>query len=111
MTAGELVRGTLSLFGYQIAPGIDEAVSFASKAGQRTLVREDRYEPGGYPEVEEEQLRSFIIEFAGSGAGRGVFVSDRYGPFGVHQLERREPRVRFITRERLQKFVDAMAVE
>ncbi len=111
MSAGELVRGTLSLFGYQIAPGIDDSVSFASKAGQRTLVREDRYEPGGYPEVEEERLRSFVIEFASSGADRGVFVSDRYGPFGVHQIERREPRVRFITRERLQKFIDAMAVE
>ena len=36
MSAGELVRGTLSLFGYQIAPGIDDSVSFASKAGQRT---------------------------------------------------------------------------
>ena len=111
MSAGELVRGTLSLFGYQIAPGIDDVVSFASKAGQRTLVKEDRYEPGGYPEVEEEKLRTFMLEFAASGADRGVFVSDRYGPFGVHQLERREPRVRFITRERLQKFVDAMAVE
>ena len=86
-------------------------MSFASKAGQRTLIREDRYEPGGYPEVEEEKLRSFMVEFASSGADRGSSSATVTAPSASIRLERREPRVRFITRERLQKFVDAMAVE
>ncbi len=45
-----------------------------------------------------------------SGADRGLMVSDKFGPFEVYERERREPRVRFVTRERLQGFVDALTV-
>ena len=38
-------------------------------------------------------------------------VSDKFSPFEVYERERREPRIRFVTRERLQKFVDALSLE
>ena len=111
MSAGELVRGMLSLFGYQIVPGIADGTYIASKGGQRTFLRDNRYQPGEYPVMDDTELRSFMVEFASSGTDRGLLVTDRYAPFGIHELERREPRVRYVTRERLQKFVDAMAME
>ena len=37
-------------------------------------------------------------------------VSDKFGPFLVYEKERREPWVHFITRERLQQFVDSLAL-
>jgi hypothetical protein len=37
-------------------------------------------------------------------------ISDKYCPFMIHDLETREPRIRFITRERGQHFIDSMAM-
>jgi hypothetical protein len=39
-----------------------------------------------------------------------VFVSEKYAPYTIYDLERREPRIRFLTRERLQEFIDSMAI-
>jgi hypothetical protein len=39
-----------------------------------------------------------------------MYVSEKYGPFEIYDMERREPRIRFITRERLQKFVEAVSL-
>ncbi len=51
-----------------------------------------------------------MVDFMSSKADRGLLISDRYGPFEVYEREKREPRVRFVTRERLQGFVDALTV-
>jgi hypothetical protein len=108
-SAGELVTGVLRLFGYQITPtGIGGW--FADKAGERTYIVEDRYQPGNHPELEDHVIRRFMVEFGSSGAERGLLVSEKYAPFEVYGLEKREPRVRFITRERLQKLIDALAL-
>lgn len=108
--AGELVRTLLSLFGYRITPGEKPNTYFAERGGQRTYIREEPYEPGGYPELEERVINQFMADFASSGADRGLLVTDKYGPFLVYEKEKRQPRVRFVTRERLQKFVDSMAL-
>lgn len=110
MSAGELVTGMLSLVGYQVTPGIAELTYFAQKGGQRTFIREDPYQAGDHPEVDSDTIRRFMIEFGASGADRGLFVSEKYGPFEVYEKERREPRVKFVTRERLQKLIDALAL-
>jgi hypothetical protein len=39
-----------------------------------------------------------------------LLISDKFCPFIVYEKERREPRVHFITRERLQQFVDSLAL-
>jgi len=109
VSPGELVVGLLRLFGYQVtAAGLSAWI--ASKAGERTYIVEDRYKPGDHPELDESVIRRFMVEFSTTGASRGLLVSEKYGPFDVYALERREPRVRFITRERIQKLIDSMAI-
>lgn len=110
MSAAELVTGMLSLVGYHVVPGSAEGTWMATKGSSRTFISADPYEPGGYPEVDEETIRRFLIEFQSAGADRGLLVSEKYAPFEVYEKERREPRVRFVTRERLQKMVDSLAL-
>jgi hypothetical protein len=110
MSAGQLVTGMLGLVGYQVNPGLADGTCTAVKAGSTTFIREDRYSPGDHPEISQEDLRRFLFEFQASGADRGMYVSEKYGPFEVYDMERREPRIRFITRERLQKFVEAVSL-
>lgn len=110
MSAGDLVAGTLRLLGYRVAPGSAPDTFLASKGGTATFIRQDGYETGDYPEVEGEAIRRFVLEFEQSGADRGLYVSEKYAPFEIYERERREPRIRFVTRERLQKMVDALAL-
>ena len=109
VSPGELVVGLLKLFGYQVtAAGLSAWI--ASKAGERTYIVEDRYKPGDHPELDESVIRRFMVEFSSAGTDRGMLVTDKYGPLEIYTLERREPRVRFVTRDRLQKMVDSLAL-
>jgi hypothetical protein len=111
MTSAEMVRSLLRLFGYSVSPGGHPLSFRAVKGGSTTYLREDPYQPGDHPEVDEKTMREFVMEFLNSGADRGLLVSDKFSPFGVYEREKREPRIRFVTRERLQKFVDALSLE
>ena len=109
MTAGELVRGTLSVFGYAISQEDDNQYR-ANRAGTSTLIYEVPHTAGGYQEVSETAIRDFTMRFLASKADRGILVSDKYGPFEVYERERNDSRVRFVTRERLQNFLDGLAL-
>jgi hypothetical protein len=39
-----------------------------------------------------------------------MFISDKYGPFMTHDIEATDRRIRFVTRERAQDFIDSMAL-
>ena len=110
MTAGDLVVGVLRLSGHRLAPGADDSTFTAEKAGVRTMIRVVDHEAGEYPELGEQAIDGFIFDFASSGAARGLLVTDKYSPFSVYERERRDQRVRFLSRERLQHFVDAAAL-
>jgi hypothetical protein len=109
LSPGDLVTGLLTLFGYQVNPA-GLTAWMASKAGETTYLVEERHEPGEHPELEESAIRKFLIEFGSSGANRGMLVTDKYGPFEIYELERRNPRVRFVTRNRLQSMVDSLSL-
>lgn len=109
MTAGELLRGTLSVFGYSINP-LDQHQYRASRAGTTTFIYDVPHQPGSYQEVSEASMRDFTMNFLASKADRGILVSDKYGPFEVYERERNDSRVRFVTRERLQNFLDSLAL-
>lgn len=109
MTSGELVRGLLIAFGYSIE-GIGASAFVATKAGARTYVLEVPHEAGGHPELDESVAKSFLFEFLQSKADRGMLVSDKFCPYAVYEIERKEPRIQFVTRERLQNFVDSAAL-
>ncbi len=106
---GELVTGLLAMFGYNVSPaGLTSWM--ASKGGETTFLVEERHKPGGYPELDEGVIRKFLIDFGSSGANRGMLVTDKYGPVEIYELERRNPRVRFVTRHRLQSMVDSLSL-
>ncbi len=111
MSSAEMVRSLLRLFGYSVASTENPLAYTATKAGSSTYLREDPYEPGDHPEIGEVTMREFVMEFLNSGSDRGLLISDKYSPFGVYEREKREPRIRFVTRERLQSFVDALSLE
>ncbi len=110
MDSGQLVSGLLRLFGYAVVDGPVPGTYTASKGGSVTYVREVAHDPNGSPELDEKDMRTFLVDFISSKADRGLLVSDKYGPFSVYQMEKSEPRIQFVTRERLQKFVDALAL-
>ena len=110
MDSGQLVSGLLRLFGYAVMDGLNPGTYTASKGGTVTFVREVPHDVNGAPELDERDMRTFLVDFISSKADRGLLVSDKYGPFSVYQMEKTEPRIQFVTRERLQKFVDALAL-
>ena len=110
MSAAQLLTGTLALVGYNVAEGPIEGTWYAEKGGARTFVREVPHADGDYPELDEDAISRFMFEFQSAGAERGLLVTDKFGPFSVYDKERREPRIRFLTRERLQKVVDSLAL-
>ena len=112
-TAGELVLGLLRLSGYTVSaptPADGYETYTASNPAGRTYVCVDPLAEGDYPELAEPMINRFMVDFNQSGHDRGLLVSDKFGPFLVYEKERREPRVHFITRERLQQFVDSLAL-
>lgn len=110
MNAADLVTGTLTLVGYNVSEGPVDGTWYAEKGGSKTFIREVPHNENDYPELEDTDINSFLFEFQSSGADRGLLVTDKYSPFSVYDKERREPRVRFLGRERLQKVVDSLAL-
>ena len=106
----ELAVALLKLFGYSVSDHAFPGSYMASKGGVSTYIATDAYSPGDHPEMDEAVIRKFLADFGSSGADRGMMLSDKYGPFLVHEIESRQPKVRFITRERLQRFIDSMAL-
>ncbi len=109
-TAGDLVVAILRMTGHTVAAGPSADTMYATKGGERTLVRIVDHLPDSHPELSEKEINRFMVDFGSSGASRGLLVTDKYSPFMVYERERREKRVRFMSRERLQHFVDAVAV-
>ena len=106
----EFVLGLLELFGYKVTAQGEPDVHMATKDGISTFIRTENYRPGDHPELSEQTVRKFVAEFATSGADRGMLISDKYGPFITHDIEATDRRIRFITRERSQGFIDSMAL-
>ncbi len=103
-----LVPGVLRLSGYAVS---GEGSQFtATQGGMTTFVEIVDHTKGEHPELAERAVNEFMVHYGQSGAQRGLLFTAKYGPFMVYDKERREPRVRFVTRERFQSFVDATAL-
>ncbi len=74
------------------------------------FVTEVAHGPQDSSELEETAMREFLVDFLNSKADRGILVSDKFAPFSIYQMEKSESRIQFVTRERLQKFIDKMAL-
>lgn len=110
LSGPEFVIALLRIFGYGVTEQAYPGSYMAIKDGVSTYIATDGYEKGQYPEVEEGVIRRFLADFGSSGADRGMLISDKYAPFLIHEIEANQPKVRFITRERIQRFVDSMAL-
>ena len=93
-----------------MSPGGEGNSYIAARGGNRTYLVVVDHEAGDYPELGEQTINEFMVRFATSNTARGMLVTDKYSPFMIYDKERREPRVRFITRERLQAFVDSFSM-
>lgn len=103
-----LVPALLRLAGYTVS-GSDYRLT-ASKAGERSYVEIVDHSEGEHPELSERAVNEFMARFGQSGSSRGMLFTAKYGPFMIHDKERREKRVRFVTRERFQAFVNAISL-
>lgn len=110
MTAGEMVLGLLGLSGFTITPGSTAGTHMASRAGKRTFVKVVEHKRGDYPEMDAAEVNRFIVGFQSANANQGLLVTDKFAPFVIYDKEKREPRIRFLSRERLQGFVDGLAL-
>ncbi len=104
------VIGLLRMFGYGVTEQAYEGTYMAVKGGVSTYIATDTFDRGEPPELEERLIRRFLGDFSSSGADRGLFITDKYSPYLVYEIEANQPRVRFITRERMQGFIDSMAL-
>lgn len=109
MTVSELTKSLLSLAGYTLRPGSSAGTYMASRAGTETYLAFVDHEIGSYPELSEAAIDSFLAGFYLSHADKGLLFSDKFSPYLVYEKERHDDRVRFITRGRLQTFVDSIA--
>lgn len=110
MNAGELVQTVLALFGHTITPGGRPNTYITAKGAHKTYLMVVPHHEGDHPELSEKAIDEFMFSFPSSGADRGLLVTEKFAPFEVYERERREPKVRFISRERLQRFIDGAAL-
>jgi hypothetical protein len=106
----EFIIALLRMFGYGVTEQAYPGSYMAIKDGVSTYIATDTYQKGQYPELEDGVIRRFLADFGSSAADRGMLISDRYGPFSIYEIETNQPKVRFITRERIQRFIDSMAL-
>jgi len=104
----DVVSGLLRAGGYTVS-GSGERFA-ATRGGVAHYVEIVEHTPGEHPELSEKAVNEFMVRFGQSGAGRGLLFTPKFGPFLVYDKERREPRVRFVTRERFQGFLNALAI-
>ena len=110
MSAGDLALGLMRLAGYNIQAGARDDAYIVSTPGARTYVQVVPHEPGDYPELDEHVMKEFAVRLATAGTDRGLLVTEKYGPYMIYDAERRNPKCKFITRERLQDFVDSFSM-
>jgi hypothetical protein len=108
MQAGDLALGLLKIAGYNVTSS--QGGYLASGSGGTTFLQVVDHQRGDYPELEERTINGFLVAFNQARADRGMLVTEKYSPFLVYEKERRQPRVRFITRERMQTFVDGFTL-
>lgn len=116
----DLALSLLRIGGYDVAAGRagvatpesgTAEVYTARRAGSEALVVVVPHGPGEHPELSERAVNAFVIQVAQTNPQRALLVTDKFGPYLVYEKERSDPRCRFITRERLQAFVDSFAIQ
>jgi hypothetical protein len=110
----DITLGLLAMGGYAVTPlgaTKDGAPRYMARArGEETLVQVLPHRQGEHPELSEQALNEFSVAVAERNPTRALLITDKFGPYLIYERERRNPKCRFITRERLQTFVDGFAL-
>ncbi len=109
MRLEDFIIGLLRASGYEIVEHAD-GTKFAGKGGMTSYLEFVEHVPGSHPELDERSIDGFIMRFMGSRADRAMLFTAKYGPYAVYEKERRNDKVKFMTREHLQAFVDSVAM-
>ncbi len=109
MRLEDFITGLLRASGYQVVEK-EDGTKRATKGGTTTYLEFVEHLPGSHPELDERSIDAFIMKFMGSHADRAMLFTAKYGPYAVYEKERRNKKVTFMTRERLQTFVDSVAM-
>lgn len=107
----DVTVGLLTMGGYAVTPVAGATQYLASKGDEQTLVEIRAHMPGEHPELSEKVVEQFAIAVAQRNPTRAMLITDMYGPYAIYERERRNPKARYITRERLQTFVDGFALQ
>ena len=119
MSLEDLVIGLLRNAGYHIEigrAGLSLASSetadiySVSRAGKSSLLVIVRHTEGSYPELDEHVISEFAATVAQLRPHQGILVTDKFSPYAMYAREKRDKRLVFVTRERLQSFVDSFLV-
>lgn len=110
LSGPDFILEMLGMFSYTVRHLDEPNTHMATKDGNQIYIRNEIHGSGQHPELDESVITRFVVEFGSSGAQFGLLISDKYAPYLIHDIERREPRIRFITRERGQGFIDSMAL-
>jgi len=109
MSLEDFIAGLLHEAGYEVSRSAG-GTGMARKAGVSTYLQFVEHIPGSHPELDEGAVDTFIVKFMSSGAQRGMLFTPKFGPYAIYEKERRNPKVKYMTRERLQAFVDSVAM-
>ena len=109
----DLTLGLLAMGGYAVTAlaGKSGAQYLATHGGEQTLVEILPHLAGEHPELSEQAVDEFAFIVAEQRPTRAMMVTDKFGPYLIYERERRNPKCRYITRERLQAFVDGFAMQ
>jgi hypothetical protein len=122
MDLDDLVLGLLRVSGYDVHVGRTGMSGLAGikdgKAGVYGLTREGKtttlvilsHEDGSHPELEDSVLAKFAVGIAQMNPDQAILVTDKYSPYSMYEREKRDRRCTYITRERLQAFVDSFGL-
>lgn len=120
MALRDLVTGLIAVAGYRIDEGRraptmtrvpTDDVHWIARGGDTAVLAILEHVDGSYPEVDDAVLGEFAAIVAQASPKRGIFVTDKFGPYSMYDRERRDKRLVFVTRERLQSFVDSFGLD
>lgn len=109
MRLEDFITGLLKASGYEVVEKAD-GTKRATKHGITSYLEFVEHVPGSHPELDERAIDGFIMKFMSSRADRAMLFTAKYGPYAIYEKERRNDKVKFMTRERLQAFVDSVAM-
>lgn len=115
----DLSLGLMQIGGYDLqvgrpgfrTGGLAEAEVYrTSRAGRTSTIVILPHVEGDYPEVEERQISELAVAASQIDTDQLILITDKYGPYSMYERERRTDKLVFITRERLQTFVDSFGL-